>query len=122
MIAIVDDDPAVLNSLARLLKTRSFAAQTYQSGRQFLDSLSDGKPDCLILDLQMPEMTGFEVQEHLVSRGIRIPTVIISARDDTEARERCRSAGALVYLPKPLDVSALIAAVNKAGSSGNRNH
>ena len=72
MIAIVDDDPAVLNSLARLLKTRSFAAQTYQSGRQFLAVLSDGKPDCPILDLQMPEMTGFEVQEHLVSWGIRI--------------------------------------------------
>src|SRR5271155_6148909 len=109
MIAIVDDDPAVLNSLARLLQTRSFAAQTYQSGRQFLDSLSDGKPDCLILDLQMPEMTGFEVQEHLVSRGIRIPTVIISAPDDSQARGRGRAAGALGFLPKTLDASSPIA-------------
>jgi FixJ family two-component response regulator len=113
-VAIVDDDPSVLKALARLLKTRSLVARTYLSGPEFLASLADGVPDCLIVDLQMPEMTALELQHSLAHKGIRIPTIIITAHDETGMRERCKSAGAIAYLSKPVQDTALFAAIGAA--------
>jgi FixJ family two-component response regulator len=113
-IAIVDDDPAVLKALARLLGTRALKTKTYQSARLFLASLADGPPDCLILDLQMPEMTGLELQQDLARKGIRIPTIIITAHDETGMRERCKAAGAIAFLPKPIQDTSLFAAIEAA--------
>jgi FixJ family two-component response regulator len=114
VIAIVDDDPSVLRALKRLLNAHSYRAETYESARQFLSSLAGGLPQCLIVDLQMPEMTGLELQKHLTQNGIRIPTIIITAHDEAGARERCESAGAIAFLPKPLRDTALIAAIDAA--------
>lgn len=114
IVAIVDDDPSVLKALARLVGTRSFAARTFQSGAEFLASLAGGRPDCLILDLQMPGMTGLEVQQHLARKGIRIPTIIITAHGDSEMRSRCESAGAVAYLLKPISSCSLFAAIETA--------
>jgi FixJ family two-component response regulator len=114
-IAIVDDDPSVLKALARLLSTRAFIAKTFQSGEKFLASLQDEVPDCLILDLQMPEMTGLELHLDLGRRGVQIPTIIITARNETEMRERCASAGTIAFLPKPINDASLFAAIELAG-------
>jgi FixJ family two-component response regulator len=111
LVAIVDDDPSVPKALARLLRTRSFSATTYLSGTQFLDSLAEG----LILDLQMPEMTGLELQQNLTRRGIRIPTIIITAHNEAGMRERCTSAGATAFLSKPVNDTSLFAAIEAAG-------
>jgi FixJ family two-component response regulator len=119
-IAIVDDDPSVLKALARLLRTRSLTARTYGSASQFLASLADDLPDCLILDLQMPEMTGLELQQNLARKGIRIPTIIITAHDEAGMRERCKAAGAIAYLAKPLQDTSLFAAIDAAGRSAQR--
>jgi FixJ family two-component response regulator len=81
-IAIVDDDPAVLKALSRLLRSHAFRARTYESGQQFLAALPADLPDCLIVDLQMPAMNGLELQQHLVSNGIEIPTILITAHGD----------------------------------------
>jgi FixJ family two-component response regulator len=116
-IAIVDDDPSVLKALARLLGTRSFATKTYLSAPHFIASLSEGVPDCLILDLQMPEMTGLELQLDLTRRGVQIPTIIITAHDEAGMRERCKSAGAIAYLAKPVQASSLFAAIDAAAES-----
>jgi FixJ family two-component response regulator len=116
-IAIVDDDPSVLKALARLLGTRSLNARTYRSARQFLASLADGLPDCLIIDLQMPEMTGLELQQDLARKGIRIPTIIITAHDEAGMRERCKAAGAIAFLSKPLQDTSLFAAIDAASRS-----
>jgi FixJ family two-component response regulator len=113
-IAIVDDDPSVLKALARLLATRSFATRTYVSAPQFLAALPDALPDCLIADLQMPEMTGLELQLALARRGVKIPTIIITAHDEAGMRERCRSAGAIAYLAKPVNDTSLFAAIDSA--------
>ena len=113
-IAIVDDDPSVLKALARLLGTRSFNARTYRSARQFLASLSGGLPDCLVTDLQMPEMTGLELQQNLARKGIRIPTIIITGHDQAGMRERCKTAGAIAFLSKPLQDTSLFAAIDAA--------
>jgi FixJ family two-component response regulator len=119
-IAIVDDDPSVLKSLARLLGTRSFNARTYQTARQFLASLSGGLPDCLIADLHMPEMTGLELQQNLAREGIRIPTIIITGHDQAGMRERCKAAGAITFLTKPLQDTSLFAAIDTATGGARR--
>ena len=81
-IAIVDDDPAVLRALSRLLRSRAFRVNTYGSGQEFLAALPDGLPECLIVDFQMPEMNGLELQQHLISNGIAVPTILITAHGD----------------------------------------
>jgi len=119
-IAIVDDDPAVLKALSRLLRSRAFRAQTYGSGEEFLAALPSGLPLCLIVDLQMPEMNGLELQQHLISNGIRIPTILITAHADAALQEQSQShEGALVAsLRKPLQDEALFLAIDRAiGSS-----
>ena len=113
-IAIVDDDPAVLKALARLLRTRAFRAKTYESAQHFLAALPDKRPACLIVDLQMPGMSGLELQHHLAREGIRIPTIVITAHGDAGARERCEAAGAVAFLAKPLQDVAFFAAIESA--------
>lgn len=117
-IAIVDDDPSVLKGLARFLKVRSIEVRTYESARAFLASLPPGIPDelpeCLIVDLQMPDMSGLELQHHLNRAGIRIPTIVITANRDPEMREQCEAAGAETYLLKPLQDTSLLAAIENA--------
>ena len=111
-IAIVDDDPAVLKALSRLLRTHSFHARTFVSGRELLAALPTGLPECLIVDLQMPEMNGLELQQHLVSNGITIPTILISAHDDVALNEH--KPGFVAGLRKPLQEQALFEAIRKA--------
>lgn len=110
-VAIVDDDSAVRKALARLLCASAIEARTFSSGREFLDSLPSGTPDCLIVDLQMPEMTGLELQLELARTGARLPTIIITAHNDAGLRERCLAAGAAAYLLKPLDERTLITTI-----------
>ena len=110
----MDDDPSVLKALARLLKARGIEVRTYTSARDFLTSLPDGRPECLIVDLQMPEMTGLELQRHLIRTGIRIPTIVITAHNEGEMRELCKSMGASDFLSKPLQDTSLLAAIDKA--------
>ena len=110
-IAVVDDDPAVLKALSRLLRSHAFRARTYGSGREFLAALPAGLPDCLIVDLQMPEMNGLELQQHLVSSGIEIPTILITAYADIALRDH---SGLVASLRKPLQEKALFDAIDKA--------
>jgi FixJ family two-component response regulator len=110
-VAIVDDDSAVRKALARLLCASAIEARTFSSGREFLDSLPSGTPDCLIVDLQMPEMTGLELQLELARTGARLPTIVITAHNDVGLRERCLAAGAAAYLLKPLDEGILITTI-----------
>ena len=111
-IAIVDDDPSVLKALRRSLRVHALPAQTYGSAEEFLAALPDGRPECLIVDLQMPGMTGLELLQHLKRRDIHIPTIVITAHGDVEVRERCMSAGADAFLSKPLRNASLFAAID----------
>ena len=110
-IAIVDDDASVLRALSRLLGTCSYRTATYQSAREFLDSLQHGMPECLVVDMQMPEFTGLDLLHHLTRHGIRIPTIVITGHDEAGNRERCEAVGTRAYLLKPLEGEALIAAI-----------
>jgi FixJ family two-component response regulator len=117
-VAIVDDDASVRKALARLLGACAITAQTYGSAREFLDSLPISVPECLIVDLHMPEMTGLELQGELSRVGARIPTIVITAQSEIGYREQCRVAGAAAYLLKPLDKNTLLAAIKMAVGEG----
>ena len=122
-IAIVDDDPSVLKALTRLLRTRALAARTYCSAKEFLAALPEGLPTCLIVDLQMPEMSGLELLQYLMLRDIQIPTIVITAHRESGIRERCESAGAIAFLLKPLQDTSLFAAIDGANRIERRgNH
>ena len=112
MIAIVDDEDSIRKALIRLLQAAGFAARAFASGSEFLDSWHFDRPDCLVLDLQMPEMSGRDVQQALRTAGARFPIIIITAHDSPSQRDECMSAGAIAYLRKPLDAGALIQAVS----------
>jgi FixJ family two-component response regulator len=118
-IAVVDDDPAVLKALSRLLRARSFRTRTYGSGREFIAALQTDIPECLIVDLQMPDMNGVELQQHLVSNGINIPTILITAHGDAVLLSD--DGGFIARLRKPLQENTLFDAIDKAvGSSRDR--
>ena len=119
-IAIVDDDPAVLKALSRLLRSHAFRARTYGSGEEFLAALPDGLPVCLIVDLQMPEMNGLELQQHLISNGVKIPTILISAHGDVAFCTPSDDGTFVASLRKPLQEDILFSAIDRAiGSSRN---
>jgi|SRR6516165_8832975 FixJ family two-component response regulator len=113
-IAVVDDDPSVLKALTRLLRIRSIGAKAYNSALKFLATLPGEAPDCLIVDLQMPGMSGLELHQYLIGRGIEIPTIIITAHDEGDARQRCQAAGIAGFLLKPIEDENLLAAIAKA--------
>jgi len=113
-IAIVDDDPAVLRALSRLLRSRVFRVKTYGSSRKFLAALPDDLPECLIVDFQMPEMNGLELQQHLIRNGITVPTVLISAHPDAAILPQAARDTCVARLRKPLHDEALFSAINKA--------
>jgi FixJ family two-component response regulator len=113
-VALVDDDASVRKALARLLSACSFEITTFGSAREFLKSVKAATPECLVVDLQMPEITGLDLQRHLVRSGINIPTIVITAHSEPGLRERCQSAGASAFLVKPLDGKTLIGEINSA--------
>ena len=114
MIAVVDDDESVLKAVVRLLQAAGYTARGYASGHAFLENWRADRPDCLLLDLQMPGLSGTDVQSELNRAQARIPIIIITGHDSPRVREECLSAGAVAYLHKPLDERVLLDAVKLA--------
>jgi len=110
-IAIIDDDPSVCRALARLLRSSSYDVRTYSAASEFIDSLASQVPHCLITDLQMPEMSGEELLHFLADTGFRIPTILLTAHDQDGTQERCRQAGAMAFLVKPVSVDQLLGTI-----------
>jgi FixJ family two-component response regulator len=118
LIAIVDDEVSICRALLRLLRVADYRAEAFDSPVLFLESLAQRVPDCIVLDLQMPIMTGVEVQEHLRKLKTPPPVIIITAHDEAKMRERCLALGAVRYLRKPIEGGLLIDSVEKAVSVG----
>jgi FixJ family two-component response regulator len=121
-VALVDDEAAVRKALVRLLRAAGLKAQGFGSAAAFLESLAMRRPDCLVVDLHMPGMSGLEMLREMQRRGMSLPTVIMTVSYGPQARELCRDAGASVFLCKPIDGSmlmeAIAAAVATSGSCG----
>ena len=112
-IAIVDDDASVCQATDRLLRAAGFLPITYLSGEVFLEDAKRTRPDCILLDIQLGGISGFEVQTLLVASGSIIPVIFITAHDDPETREQARRTNC-VYLRKTDPGHVVIEAIRKA--------
>jgi len=113
-ISIVDDDRFVREAMARLIKSHGYLAETFESAAALLGSDRRACTACLIVDMQMPEMTGLELYSHLIAAGEEIPTIMITAHPDESTRARALSAGVLCYLAKPFSEDDLLGCVRRA--------
>lgn len=111
MVYIIDDDESVRVALLMLMRSADFEAQAFASVEDFFESVDLTHHDCVIADLRMPRSDGFDLLEKLLSLGIDVPAIVVSALDDRLSRERARSLGARAYFRKPVDDQALIDAV-----------
>jgi FixJ family two-component response regulator len=114
MIAVVDDEESVRKAVVRLLQAAGHTARGFASGNEFLQNWLAERPDCLMLDLQMPGVSGTDVQRALNRAGAHLPVIIITASDASSAREECMREGAVAYLCKPLDERQLLTALRVA--------
>ena len=114
LVAIVDDDESVRESLPDLLRGLGFAAQAFDSANAFLTFKEISQTQCLLLDVCMPGMSGPELQQELVSRGIRVPIIFITARHDESVREMLMQRGAAACLFKPFSELQLRTAFDAA--------
>lgn len=108
---MLDDEEPIRRGLARLLRAMDFEVECFSNATDFLASLSERKPDCLILDLHMPTIDGFTVLERMDSIGVSVPVIVISGRDTPESRERARQLGVHAFLRKPVDGAVLLSTI-----------
>ncbi len=114
LVAVVDDDESVRESLPDLLREFGFAAQAFSSAKEFFASDSIGEARCLILDIAMPGMTGLDLQRELKIRGHKTPIIFITAQKDEAVRARAFEQEAAGFMLKPFSDTALLAALNRA--------
>lgn len=117
LIAVVDDEEPIRKALTRLLRSAGLDVESFPSGFEFLESIPSRHPDCVVLDLHMPGLNGFEVQARLAKSGAPVPVVIITGHDSTETRALALAGKPLAYLRKPVDDQALLDAIELALNS-----
>lgn len=113
IIAIVDDDQSLRQALERFLGTFGFRVRTFASGEECLQFSDLQFVACLLLDVAMPGMSGLEVKRQLSERGLRIPTVFVTAHADDETTRQLVAAGAIAIMPKPVDQEELLRLVQR---------
>ena len=126
VVHIVDDDANLRRAIARLLRSHGCDAHTYASASDFLHTEATNAPACLVLDLQMPDLTGLEVQELLANRKDSLPIIFISGHGDVASSVHAMKAGAIDFLTKPFDdeqlITAIDAAIERASESRQRDN
>jgi FixJ family two-component response regulator len=114
MISIVDDDKSVREAAKMLIKSLGYATATFASAEEFLQSGRLCETACLITDVQMPGMSGVDLQSHLTANGHRTPVIFVSAYPEEGVRARALDAGAFGFLGKPFSEDSLIACLDRA--------
>ncbi len=109
---MLDDEPKFCRALARLLKTYGFEVVTFTDGEEFLAACTSRLPDCLLLDLHMPDPNGFEILERVAARPM--PVLVVTGHDQPGNAERVRALGAVGYFLKPVKETQLLAAISAA--------
>ena len=114
LVAIVDDEESVRKALSRLLRAAGFGVDTYASGADFLGSVQQRTPQCVVLDLRMPHVSGFDVLRALRHAEVAVPAVIVTGDDSADSRTQALADGARAYLRKPVDDAMLLDAIHTA--------
>jgi FixJ family two-component response regulator len=114
LISVVDDDESMREAVKGLMKSLGYRVEAAASAEEFLGSRHVRRTSCLIADVQMPGITGFELYQRLSASGKPIPTILITAYPDDSVRERALAAGVIGYLSKPFDENDLLACIRSA--------
>ena len=120
LIYVVDDDVSVRNGLNNLLRSAGFTVQTFSSAREFLANARPDVPSCLLLDVQLPGLSGLDLQQELAKGGIQIPIIFITGHGDIPMSVRAMKAGALEFLTKPVNDEDLLDAIQQAIARDHR--
>ncbi len=110
----MDDEEPIRKALSRLIRSAGMDVETFPSGAEFLESLSARQPDCIVLDLHMPMVNGFEVQTQMAESGMSVPVIIITGHDSDETRNQALRGMPVAYLRKPVDDQVLLDAIELA--------
>jgi len=113
-IFVVDDEPAVLTALERMLRASGYEVSTFSSPSAFLDTAPHEGVGCVLMDLSMPEMSGLDAQESMHRKGITLPVVFLSAYGDVPTTARAMREGAVDFLEKPVQENQLLIAIERA--------
>jgi FixJ family two-component response regulator len=113
-VFVVDDDPLVRDSVADLLASAGLAAQTFGSATEFFQAKRPDVPACLILDIELPDLSGFDLQTNLAKSGAEVPIIFLTGHGDVPRSVRAMKAGAMEFLTKPFRVRELLDAVRQA--------
>ena len=114
MISIVDDDESVREATKGLVRSLGYAAATFASGEEFLSSGRVRDTACVIADVQMPGLSGIDLQQQLVAQGLALPVIFITAFPNERTRKRAIDAGAVDYLSKPFSDEQLVSCLEMA--------
>ncbi len=112
-VYIIDDDEAVRDSLGALLWTAGFKARAFASGKAFLAACEQCESGCLVVDVNMPGLSGLELKDAMAAKGCRLPVIVITGRADPAAVDRALETGAAAFLEKPLDDRVLLATIRR---------
>jgi FixJ family two-component response regulator len=118
LISILDDDLSVGRALRRLVQSAGYPVATFASAREFLDSPALARAACLVLDISLDGMSGFDLQERLAADHPSLPIIFMTALDEASTRERFRRSGVAIQLHKPFDEHALLHAIRRALDQG----
>jgi FixJ family two-component response regulator len=122
IVHVVDDDANLLRAVARLLRSHEYAVKTYSSATEFLNAGIPAGPACLLLDLNMPGMSGLDLQQVMSEYQSRLSIVFLSGQGDLPTAVRAMKAGAVDFVTKPFEGDALIAAIDSALSRSRVGH
>ena len=114
LIAIVDDDPSVRRGLQRLIRSAGWKAETFASAQEFLDRPPAISPSCLVLDLQLPGLSGLDLQQRMADLELDIPVVFLTGQGNIPTSVKAMKAGAIEFLTKPVDEQNLLKAIEEA--------
>jgi FixJ family two-component response regulator len=114
VIAIVDDDPSVRKGLSSLIRSAGLQVETFASAQEFLARPGAEAPSCLVLDLQMPGLSGLDLQKRMAEVGLEIPIVFHTGHGNIPASVQAMKAGAVEFLTKPFDEHDLLQAIQEA--------
>jgi FixJ family two-component response regulator len=114
VIAIVDDDPSVREGLSSLIRSAGLRIETFASAPEFLDHVGANVPSCLVLDLQLPGLSGLDLQKRMAEVGLEIPIIFLTGHGNIPASVQAMKAGAVEFLTKPFDEQDLLRAIGEA--------
>src|SRR6266550_4442969 len=113
-VLVIDDDASIRDSLSNLIRSMGLKVQTFASAQEFLTSQRPDVPSCLVLDVQLPGLSGLDLQEELVKADVQIPIIFLTGHGDIPMTVRAMKAGALEFLTKPFDDEDLLEAIHEA--------